>query len=155
VISIKGLTKSYRTGWISARVVDVLRGVDLEVAQGEVLGIMGPNGVGKTTLLEILATTVLPDGGTATIGGHDVDADASQVRRLVAYCPTGGDASIRVSRARRISNSSARSMALRGARHAAPSATCWGSSASTMPRTLPCRRIPTGCGSVWPSLVRC
>jgi ABC-2 type transport system ATP-binding protein len=90
VISIKGLAKAYRAGWVSGRAVDVLRGVDLEVADGEVLGIMGANGVGKTTLLEILATTVLPDAGRATIGGYDVVSEASQVRRLVAYCPTAG-----------------------------------------------------------------
>lgn len=88
MISIQGLTKSYRAGWLSDRMVDVLQGVDLDVDEGEVLGIMGANGAGKTTLLEILATTVLPDGGRATIGGYDVVADASRVRGLVAYCPT-------------------------------------------------------------------
>lgn len=92
MISITGLTKSYRAGGLRRRPVAVLRGVDLEVAPREVLGIMGANGAGKTTLLEILATTVLPDAGRAAVGGHDVVTDAHHVRRLVAYCPAGGHA---------------------------------------------------------------
>ena len=92
MISIEGLTKRYQASGLFGRAVDVLRGVDLEVAAGEILGIMGPNGAGKTTLLEILATTVLPDGGRATVGGFDVVADGGEVRRLAAYCPAAGHA---------------------------------------------------------------
>ena len=52
--------------------VHALRGVTLHVRGGEVFGLRGPNGAGKTTLLKILSCLVLPDAGTAHIGGHDV-----------------------------------------------------------------------------------
>ena len=54
---------------------DALRGVTLEVVQGEVFGLLGPNGGGKTTLLEILATYLLPTSGRAWVNGYDVVRD--------------------------------------------------------------------------------
>jgi ABC-2 type transport system ATP-binding protein len=54
--------------------------VDLEVAPGSVVALLGPNGAGKSSLVRILATTVLPDSGTASVYGHDVVTDAAQVR---------------------------------------------------------------------------
>ena len=60
-----------------------LDSVDLDVAPGEVVALLGPNGAGKSTLLRILGTTVLPDEGTATVGGHDVANDAVAVRRRI------------------------------------------------------------------------
>ncbi|MFA9428665.1 ATP-binding cassette domain-containing protein [Egicoccus sp. AB-alg2] len=62
---------------------DALAGVDLEVGVGEVLGLLGPNGAGKTTLVRVLATLLTPDGGRATVFGHDVVREAPQVRRLI------------------------------------------------------------------------
>jgi len=53
-----------------AEVVEALQGVDLSIREGEIFGLLGPNGAGKTTLLKILSCLVLPDAGTATIGGH-------------------------------------------------------------------------------------
>jgi len=73
-ICIQGLTKRFGQMW-------ALDGVDLTVAPGEILALLGPNGAGKSTLLRILATTVIPDGGTATIDGFDVVTEAKQVRR--------------------------------------------------------------------------
>lgn len=87
MISIRDLTKTYHARAVLRSAVHVLRGVDLEVGRGEVFGIVGHNGAGKTTLLEILATIVLPDSGRAAVAGHDVVAEAGEVRRLVAYCP--------------------------------------------------------------------
>lgn len=58
--------------------------VSLEVHAGEFVGLLGPNGAGKTTLLKMLATLIVPDRGTATIGGHDVVADAAAVRQVIA-----------------------------------------------------------------------
>jgi ABC transporter DrrB family efflux protein len=61
-----------------------LAGVDLEVPQGMVFGLLGPNGAGKTTLVRILATLLVPDAGRAELLGHDVVAESSSVRELLA-----------------------------------------------------------------------
>jgi ABC-2 type transport system ATP-binding protein len=58
--------------------------VSLDVYAGEFVGLLGPNGAGKTTLLKILATLIVPDRGTATVGGHDVVSQAASVRRVIA-----------------------------------------------------------------------
>jgi ABC-2 type transport system ATP-binding protein len=59
-------------------------GVDLAVAPGSVYGLLGPNGAGKTTTVRILATLVAPDGGRASVLGHDVVREAAAVRRRIA-----------------------------------------------------------------------
>jgi ABC-2 type transport system ATP-binding protein len=61
-----------------------LAGVDLEVQEGTVFGLLGPNGAGKTTLIRILATLLEPDAGRAELLGHDVVAESSTVRELLA-----------------------------------------------------------------------
>jgi ABC transporter DrrB family efflux protein len=61
-----------------------LADVDLEVPEGMVFGLLGPNGAGKTTLIRILATLLEPDEGRAELLGHDVVAEASNVRELLA-----------------------------------------------------------------------
>jgi len=60
-----------------------LRDVDLEVSEGEMFGILGPNGGGKTTLFRILATLLRPHGGRAAVLGRDVVLEAHAVRRLL------------------------------------------------------------------------
>ncbi|MBW8484752.1 ATP-binding cassette domain-containing protein [Actinomadura parmotrematis] len=60
-----------------------LAGVSLTVETGTVLGVLGPNGAGKTTMTRILATLVAPTEGRAEVGGHDVVAEAHQVRQLI------------------------------------------------------------------------
>ena len=65
IISAKGITKSFGA-------LQVLRGLDLEVAPGEVVAIMGASGAGKTTLLQILGTLLRPDGGSLSIDGTPV-----------------------------------------------------------------------------------
>jgi oleandomycin transport system ATP-binding protein len=69
-----------------------LAGVDLAVRTGTVLGLLGPNGAGKTTTVRVLATLLQPDGGHATVGGHDVVRDAHRVRQLIGL--TGQYASV-------------------------------------------------------------
>ncbi len=61
----------------------VLRGVSLRVHSGEVVGLLGANGSGKSTMLRILATLLRPNAGTASIYGHDVVSAADEVRRTV------------------------------------------------------------------------
>ena len=58
-----------------------VQGVDLEVAEGEIYGFLGPNGAGKTTTVRMLTTLLLPTGGTATVAGHDVVAEARRGAR--------------------------------------------------------------------------
>ncbi len=70
---------------------EAVKGVDLEVASGEVFGFLGPNGAGKTTTISMLCTLVNPTGGTATVAGHDVVRERDEVRRnigLVFQDPT-------------------------------------------------------------------
>src|SRR5438552_672520 len=59
----------------------------LDIARGEVVGLLGPNGSGKTTALRLLLGFLRPTSGRATIGGHDCWSDSVAVRRLVAYLP--------------------------------------------------------------------
>ncbi len=96
-IAVSGLTKTFpATSWLVAgparqpRPVHALRGLDLEVSPGQVLGLLGPNGGGKTTLLEILATYLLPTAGRAAIEGFEVGRADGEVRRRVGYCAAGG-----------------------------------------------------------------
>ncbi len=58
--------------------------LSFEVATGEVLGLLGPNGAGKTTAINVLSTLLPPDGGTATVMGHDVVRDGEAVRRSIS-----------------------------------------------------------------------
>jgi oleandomycin transport system ATP-binding protein len=69
-----------------------LDGVDITVPAGTVLGLLGPNGAGKTTMVRILATLLAPDAGRASIHGHDLLAEAHEVRRLIGL--TGQYASV-------------------------------------------------------------
>ena len=72
--------------------VRAVDGVDLTVAGGSVYGVLGPNGAGKTTTIRMLATLLRPDGGSARVLGHDIVAEAEQVRRAVSL--TGQLASV-------------------------------------------------------------
>lgn len=84
IIEIAGLAKSYRIyqkqeGLLASvrglfrrqyRVVEAVRGIDLQVEQGEFVAFLGPNGAGKTTTLKLLSGVITPSGGTATVMGH-------------------------------------------------------------------------------------
>jgi ABC-2 type transport system ATP-binding protein len=63
--------------------VKAVQGIEIEVAEGEIYGFLGPNGAGKTTTVRMLTTLLLPTGGRATVGGHDVVREARQVRRSI------------------------------------------------------------------------
>ena len=76
-IETSGLVKDFG----EVRAVD---GVDLAVRRGSVYGVLGPNGAGKTTTIRMLATLLRPDGGSARVLGHDVVAEAEDVRAKVS-----------------------------------------------------------------------
>src|SRR6266702_2809691 len=76
-VEATGLTKSFGQN----RAVE---GVDLAIPRGMVYGVLGPNGVGKTTTIRILATLTRPDAGTARVLGHDVVDDAAAVRGKIS-----------------------------------------------------------------------
>jgi len=75
-IKASGLAKAYGD-------VIALNGIDIEVEQGTVLGLLGPNGSGKTTTVRILATLLQADSGTASVGGFDVVTQPDQVRSVI------------------------------------------------------------------------
>jgi ABC-2 type transport system ATP-binding protein len=92
MVDIRGLTKIFpvRKTWaeifrrpFSRETTTVVRDVTFSVRPGEFFGLLGPNGAGKTTLFKMLATLILPDGGTASVRGHDVQSDARAVRRTL------------------------------------------------------------------------
>ena len=73
-IEVKNLSKAYGT-------VTALHQVSFDVKRGEVFGIIGPDGAGKTTLYRLLCTLLLPDGGSATVDGYDIVRQMKEVRR--------------------------------------------------------------------------
>ena len=79
-IRATGLIKTYPA---KGGAVQAVRGVDLEVQQGEVFGFLGPNGAGKSTCVRMLTTLLTITGGTATVAGIDVAKDPDGVRRKI------------------------------------------------------------------------
>jgi len=86
VITARGLRKVFRTGFLM-RSVEAVRGVDLDVAQGEIFGFIGPNGAGKTTTIKILTGLIYPSAGEATIHGMPVTDPRS--RKGLGFMPEG------------------------------------------------------------------
>jgi ABC-2 type transport system ATP-binding protein len=84
IIEARGLARTFRS---RKRTVEAVRGVDLTVGDGEVVGFLGPNGAGKTTTLRMLTTLLRPTAGTATVAGADLLADPLGVRRKIGYVP--------------------------------------------------------------------
>ena len=82
-IRAERIFKSYHSGWRGQDRKEVLKGIDLQVEAGEIFGILGPNGVGKTTLLSILSTLLLPDSGEVSISGMDAIRESHRVREKV------------------------------------------------------------------------
>ncbi|HBG58491.1 ABC transporter ATP-binding protein [Proteiniphilum sp. UBA1028] len=82
MIEVENLNKSYRKGKIKA-----LNGISFKVNDGEVFGVIGPDGAGKSSLFRILASLILPDSGTATMNRHDVVKDYRKVRQIIGYMP--------------------------------------------------------------------
>ena len=83
MIAADGLVKHFRGG--DGGLVRAVDGVSFTVAPGEMVGLLGANGVGKTTTMRLLATLLAPTAGTASIGGSDILADPLGVRRQLGY----------------------------------------------------------------------
>ena len=79
-IKTEGLRKTYNS---SRGDVEAVRGIDLDVPQGEFFGLLGPNGAGKSTTIGMLTTLVAPTGGKAWVAGHDVTKDTVAVKRRI------------------------------------------------------------------------
>ena len=81
IVEVDDLKKVYKGGF------QALKGVTLNIQQGEILALLGPNGAGKTTLISALCGITTPTGGVARIGGHDVVRDYRATRSLVGLVP--------------------------------------------------------------------
>jgi ABC-2 type transport system ATP-binding protein len=80
-LSVRGLTKTYRNG------VQALKGIDLEVEQGDFFALLGPNGAGKTTLIGIMTSLVTKTGGEAEVFGHDIDRQLEAAKACIGVVP--------------------------------------------------------------------
>jgi len=83
-VVVENIVKTYR---IKKTVVDALQGISFSVDKGEIFGIIGPDGAGKTSLFRILTTLLLADSGAASVDGFDVVKDYKQIRNRVGYMP--------------------------------------------------------------------
>jgi ABC-2 type transport system ATP-binding protein len=80
-LSVRGLTKTYKNG------VQALKGLDLEVEQGDFFALLGPNGAGKTTLIGIMTSLVTKTGGKAAVFGHDIDRELEAAKACIGIVP--------------------------------------------------------------------
>lgn len=81
MISIRGLTKTYKGGH------QALKGINLDIREGEILALLGPNGAGKTTLISTICGLVAPTSGTVTVAGHDIIKNYRETRSLIGLVP--------------------------------------------------------------------
>ncbi|MGH2531108.1 MAG: ATP-binding cassette domain-containing protein [Thermomicrobiales bacterium] len=82
MIYARGLTRHFR---VKGETVEAVRGLDVDVDEGELVAFLGPNGAGKSTSLRMLTTLLAPTAGVATVAGYDVVADPAAVRRRIGY----------------------------------------------------------------------
>src|ERR1700692_1919784 len=80
-LSVRHLTKTYKNG------VQALKGVDLDVEQGDFFALLGPNGAGKTTLIGIVTSLVNKTAGQASVFGHDIDRDLEAAKACIGVVP--------------------------------------------------------------------
>lgn len=87
MIRVEGLKRVYKS---RKGEVNAVRGIDLSVRRGEIVGFLGPNGAGKTTTLKMLCTLLRPTGGSGTVAGCDLRQDPEGVRRRIGYVSQSG-----------------------------------------------------------------
>jgi ABC-2 type transport system ATP-binding protein len=80
-LSIRNLTKTYRNG------VQALKGIDLDVQEGDFFALLGPNGAGKTTTIGIVTSLVNKTGGAVSVFGHDLDTDLEAAKSCIGIVP--------------------------------------------------------------------
>jgi ABC-2 type transport system ATP-binding protein len=90
MIEANGLKRTYKA---RGKSIEAVRGIDLKVNKGEIVGFLGPNGAGKTTTLKMLCTLLEPTDGSATVAGSDLRADPVGVRRRIGYVSQAGSTS--------------------------------------------------------------
>jgi ABC-type multidrug transport system ATPase subunit len=83
-VTVNNISKTYGK---KKNIVQALEDISFDVKRGELFGIIGPDGAGKTSLFRVLTTLLLPDGGHATVDGYDVVKDYKQIRNRVGYMP--------------------------------------------------------------------
>ncbi len=81
ILSIRDLRKSYEGGF------EALKGISLEIEEGEIIALLGPNGAGKTTLISTICGITTPSSGTVTVGGHDIQSEFRAARRMIGLVP--------------------------------------------------------------------
>ncbi|TCQ09895.1 ABC-2 type transport system ATP-binding protein [Rhizobium sp. PP-F2F-G36] len=81
IVSVSHLVKTYGSGF------QALKGVSLDIEEGEILALLGPNGAGKTTLISIICGIVNPSSGTVLVNGHDVVKDFRATRAIIGLVP--------------------------------------------------------------------
>jgi ABC-2 type transport system ATP-binding protein len=81
IVEVENLRKAYDGG------LEALRGVDLEIEEGEILALLGPNGAGKTTLISTICGIATPTSGCVRVGGHDVVTDFRAARQMIGLAP--------------------------------------------------------------------
>src|SRR6201996_5356305 len=82
IIETHGLARTFK---LRKQAVTAVRGVDLTVDEGEIVGFLGPNGAGKTTTLKMLTTLLRPTAGSATVAGAALLREPGEVRRRIGY----------------------------------------------------------------------
>ena len=87
MIEARGLARTFATRRGS---IEAVRGIDLRVEAGAIVGFLGPNGAGKTTTQRMLTTLLRPTAGEARVAGHDLLAEPVAVRRRIGYVAQGG-----------------------------------------------------------------
>ena len=91
MIEARGLVQVFQTRQGKKKTeVRAVDGVDLDIAEGEVVGFLGPDGAGKTTTLRMLTTLLKPTAGTAKVAGYDVVTQSADVRRSIGYVSQAG-----------------------------------------------------------------
>lgn len=81
ILSIRDLSKTYDGGF------QALKGVSLDIEEGEILALLGPNGAGKTTLISTVCGITTASGGTVTVGGHDIQTGFRAAREMIGLVP--------------------------------------------------------------------